>query len=376
MFLAIYFFSIPFDMITNFGYGTIGRYAGLLVTLSYGFALLVKRKPLKIDKATCSFAAWVFIGGSSYFWSLNEQNTFNSFIWLINTFVLYILISSMEFTYDDFDFLKKAIMCGGIVSVVLALRNMDFAESRLTLMIADKSTDANNLAASWLMPITFCVDYTIQHFKNKQFLRGVMYTSFVAVVLFGMLLTGSRTGLVGFALGVLVPLLFQSRIRIVYKFAIVVMLLILSLNLVVYLPENIANRIQISAAVQDQGSSRLTIWKNAIDQFFNAPLFGYGLNTFGDMMYINYGFFKGAHNLYISLLCELGLVGITMFLVFIAIIIKKALQLKDWTILSSLLAMLIVSFFLGTFAKKFFWSSIFVSNLTIVEKFHEGRVIT
>lgn len=87
--------------------------------------------------------------------------------------------------------------------------------------------------------------------------------------------------------------------------------------------------VQYIAALTGANNERATMWKNGWEIFKEHPIMGNGLNTF----YVNYAKirndeYKGqkgsyAHNCYLQMAADIGLVGLASFLIFIAAVIIK-----------------------------------------------------
>lgn len=87
-----------------------------------------------------------------------------------------------------------------------------------------------------------------------------------------------------------------------------------------------------------QLSSREIIWNLAIQSFVKKPLFGVGINSF-DLVFNSSGIrssyysFAGAHNAYLQILCETGIIGFLLYFCFIGAaiisIIKTLFQCEN-----------------------------------------------
>ena len=85
------------------------------------------------------------------------------------------------------------------------------------------------------------------------------------------------------------------------------------------------------------GGMRLSIDRDALQMFRHKPIFGWGLGTFPTVypqfrsFYTNF-FVNEAHNDYLQLLSEMGLLGFGMMIWFLAVLFKNARRkIADWT---------------------------------------------
>lgn len=73
----------------------------------------------------------------------------------------------------------------------------------------------------------------------------------------------------------------------------------------------------------DGGSGRFEIWDKALQYFLGSPLVGIGVFNFSDYYLRDTGKLKYAHNTFLEVLAESGVIGISLFLVMLAFIFAK-----------------------------------------------------
>ncbi len=105
---------------------------------------------------------------------------------------------------------------------------------------------------------------------------------------------------------------------------------------------------------------RFDIWSTGLLIFKDYPIIGIGIGNFENFYSIYSGDdLRGAHNVYLVLLVETGLVGLSVFILLFIIIFSKLYKLKDWRHISLpwLCSFLICIFFAGYGrAKEFFFA--------------------
>jgi O-antigen ligase len=123
-------------------------------------------------------------------------------------------------------------------------------------------------------------------------------------------------------------------------------------------------RLRISTGFYDYSFfQRVTIARNTLYSLTDNPLLGLG---FGNFPYFNYqysGFFSEAHNVFISIIQDLGILGFILFIVFYSSVFKKSLKLciiSNTNIFSlvtaySFFMMSIISFSEPLLKEKSFW---------------------
>jgi O-antigen ligase len=99
------------------------------------------------------------------------------------------------------------------------------------------------------------------------------------------------------------------------------------------------------------GGNRLHFWKESLEQFTKAPLFGNGSGSFKQDMIENHdpiltpdSVFSHAHNEFLTQLSQYGICGLFLFLSMILLALKQSIQIKDpWFSKSMFLSTLIFS---------------------------------
>ncbi len=134
-----------------------------------------------------------------------------------------------------------------------------------------------------------------------------------------MVLTFSRGAWMGLAVSILVILVFGRRKRL-----ILTILAVSLLTALIALPEfkTIMSRINLDFISNDSSNTyRWYLWKFAVKTFTEHPLVGSGIGSFG--FYIPSHFkapgylVSHAHNIYLQLLAETGILGFTAFISFV-----------------------------------------------------------
>lgn len=154
------------------------------------------------------------------------------------------------------------------------------------------------------------------------------------LVLYGLFLTGSRSGLLGLA-AVCLGIVLKSRHRLA-------LLAVISFGAIVafsFMSSDMQDR-YLSAFGSGGGQNaataneRLEGTKAQIQVVYHRPLFGHGLGTSAEANYhfTTSGPYGGrplpAHNLYLEVAQELGLIGLVLFLIFMGITISSFMKLR------------------------------------------------
>ena len=217
-----------------------------------------------------------------------------------------------------------------LISAVFALSQGGIAESALLSERAEGLAGGSNSAARYFV-VGLVLIYYLRSTTVNGFLRFILFVS-MGIVILGILYTVSRTGLLLLvaAAGLILTLQVESKRRTP---ALMVLLLIL---LIVWLFAD--NIIFIFATIlpsirsgTDTVGLRYKLWEAGWRMWLDHPIQGVGIGQYMEQL-VYYGadllpFNKlrlGAHNMYVQVLAETGLIGLFLFL---AIFVTSALSL-------------------------------------------------
>ena len=173
--------------------------------------------------------------------------------------------------------------------------------------------------------------------------RGRILAGIAAAIMIGTIfLSGSRGGMIAiFAeLAVLATVLFRQKRRVRIAIAAGAFAVVL-VSLLSWLggKELTARVSSISSETRTEisGGMRLSIDRDALQMFRRKPVLGWGLRTFPVVypqfrsFYTNF-FVNEAHNDYMQLLTEMGLLGFAVMLWFLIVLYRRALgKIGNWT---------------------------------------------
>lgn len=196
----------------------------------------------------------------------------------------------------------------------------------------------------------------------------LLYWSLVALFLFVIILSTSRSILLGLASATPVSLFLffrLSRKTIGYGLILAVgLILIIELTpLRLILDTTLANT-SAGTVLSRSEMGRVLIWKGALDYFLGADVFtkltGVGIGCYRHIPYryfLDSGarFASGAHNNYLHVLLETGLVGLTLFLVHFVLIIVTLLSIRGGKVLSRAFVFATLTLLLSGLTQETLW---------------------
>lgn len=157
---------------------------------------------------------------------------------------------------------------------------------------------------------------------NKKLCYAVFLLSFICVNL-----SLSRAGiLINSTFIVLILLVVFKRITFRHLFISSIIIIVI---LGVFYQEIMSRFNLLETEFETVGMGRYSLLLFGLDLFKQNPFWGLGFNQFAEYFAISYGEIRYSHNTYLSILVELGLVGLTLYLAFIFIIIKDLYKISS-----------------------------------------------
>lgn len=254
-------------------------------------------------KAFCAGAFGVAVIGLSIFMSQFLLGAERVFAWLIHTLPFF-LGSNLGQAVAEYPSLLVNI--GGVTFL------------RATAFFPDPHVAAFYFGISGFLALSLYFQE-----KKKYFLVAAL------VLLFADLLTFSRGAYFGLLAGTMTFLYFGWKVFSVSARKWIVVSLIAGVLLALSLGQPVFSRFVSSFAQEDASSTeRIVLWQEAFENIKERPLFGTGLGNYilAVRPVESYRTPYYAHNLYLDIATELGLVGLFFFLLMLLIPLYTSLQ--------------------------------------------------
>lgn len=367
--VALYFLLAPFEDMLNLGFGTILKYLALFLGMLIIFPLITGEIKINLNDPLIILPfLLIAISWCSILWSANLDVTISRNVAYTLLPLFFVMINMYNFNKNEVNLIKISVVLSLMMLVCYVLLNykefMILSYSRFTL---NEENDPNNLAAHIIMPLFF----TIINLTNDN--RIVKIFSFIMVIfsMLALLLTGSRGAMLSVIIG-LMYLFFLNIKKINIKYLVILFFcgIIIFYFINKYLPQDSIQRLfTIDSYISDtEGyTSRSGIWKNIFNFILPVmPIIGYGSGVAAYVLAGVYGYLKGVHNTYLNMIIEYGFIALPIFIFFIYNLYRKLKLNNKQKYISILISMLIIIFFLDSYAKKFFWNTLMI--LAIVAK--------
>ncbi len=224
--------------------------------------------------------------------------------------IMFYVCTILPYTFWEIKFLLNVYIISALILAILLfyqLRMPYLGYFRFSVFFSDKDYyDVNFLSSYMLLPalISFYFAWLIPWNKWSLFYGLANF-----VILAAILATGSRGALVGFCIG-----LFPLIKHLLRKKILIFVLAGLCILIYFYIPHELAERLFLDSYNDGSNSRRLDDWTYGIMAFLQHPLFGNGFSSSVDIIIRLFYQKITAHNSFLLLLINFGIIGIIPFL--------------------------------------------------------------
>ena len=325
---------MPWEEFVSFGsIGSLSRIVGYVTILC---ALMAKAEELKMRRLKAYHlvvVAFIFWNVLTTFWSIDVESSISRILTYFMLAGMVWLIWEFVRTENEIRGVLSAFIMGCYASLIhmailswLGEAKIDAASTR----ISGGGMNANDLAL--ILSIGIFMAYYLAATSNRRSrIMKMVYYSFCVAAIAGILFTGSRGGVVSLATGVACYSIMEPRVRITRKALFIGTMVIATLMIVNVLPEKTYLRLYNIPEKIETGefTFRIEIWKAGIEIIKNNMLLGVGTGGFPAAVGPLLGKEILAHNSYISVLAETGLVGLAAFVMLFLISFSIANKLTS-----------------------------------------------
>lgn len=360
--LLMLIFAVPTDGLWSIAGLALVKVAGLLL---FGMValLLISGDGLRGSPwffiAVTAYICWMLF---SYLWTwmpinyetslaINSQQSIKGHLYL---FMLVLLAFQVIRTEQDFNLALAAYLLGAMGLIYFLVRGYD--PTSTTIRHEIKGFDANETSLQLALGLPMAWYLLL---ITKSWLLRSLSLIYIPLALYGIFITGSRTGFIAALLGFLGVLPWLWRARFVWKLLVLSFFIIAVIGITNLVPEKTLDRLFSSGTELSQGtlSSRSITWSRAWLEINEAPIFGNGLSSFRRVIN-KYNIDYTAHNSYISIMVEQGIIGLLFYLAVILAVLLQGWRVpaeQRLLIISLLLIAVAGQFTLTLNEKMFIW---------------------
>ena len=276
---------------------------------------LLSERPF-VSATAAGLVVWAL---ASSLWAADQGVAISSALRLSQGVVLLFVVYAALREPKHFRWLLGAYVGGTLIAAVYGIVTSGGGDSD---RLGGTNTNPNELAAAILPAIMVCAFALLG--ERRPVARWAISVG-GSMLFLALLMTGSRGGLVGLAVGLAVAVVVAGPGRLKIVAATLVIVGIGVVYYVTYAPQDYVDR--LAEVRSDGGTGRSDLWEVALVIADDKPVTGVGAGNFPvaearyaaaevDIERIDLVLDKTkvVHNMYLSLLSELGVVGLTLFL--------------------------------------------------------------
>ena len=333
--------------------------------------ILVMRKSLYIDRLLIPLILLLLYMFVSMLWAPTIH--INSYIILLSYFMTLFIINYLVKVQK----INISVIYGYFLGVLtIGLFTYSTGEITQARFSITEGFNPTWYAAQILWAIVISV-YFIQ---NTNFLSKVLLIAADVFLLFLLILTGGRNAFIALVLSLTISILYLYRFKAkkIIKYTFMFLVLVTSTYYIIeatvgleILDRFIDIRLLIEGDSSRATAGRTDIWINYLNVINEYVIFGSGFKSSSGIVG------ESAHNIYITVLFETGIIGILLLLLFIQKLIMVSLKVKNTlsiTILAMSLALLLLGFGNDTLYYKYWWTG-FLVFIILIDKFKMETVI-
>jgi O-antigen ligase len=323
--LCAFLFSLPWEEAPQLNGFALSRWLGIATLALAILQLAVKRERRTFSVVHYLMASFVTLSAMSVFWSADAESTLTRIGTYSQLLVVVWLIWELAQAEIRVLGLIQAYLLGILVASTLTLYNFSsgttaaqleaargvqrWEESRYSIMGVNENDLGLMLAIS--LPLMI---YMVLRTKSN-FMRAFLWIQVVACIA-AILLTGSRGALISAAIAsVMLPLSFRF-LPAWQKVAAVLACTGAAACAVVFVPAYTWGRLLLFSTELSQGTltHRTLIWSAGLAAFREHPFLGVGSGAYAATVLKVVNVPYVAHNTFLSVLVELGVVGALLML--------------------------------------------------------------
>ena len=324
--LWAFIFSLPLEKALEIpGAGTLTRAAGL-AAFAAGTAAAARRRTLRMpNTALLLAAAYVLWSGLTYFWSLTPYVTAVRVATLAQLLGMLWLIWELCRTPAAQSWLMRAYVAGACVSSALTVSRYARGQQTNYRRYATSGFDPNDLGITLALAMPMAL-YLAYRSRGR---AAWLYRLGAALAMAAVLLTGSRAALVAVCLGfAFVAFTWRTATR-AQRIGTLALAGLLVLGLVRLAPQPARQRLATLPTELTRGTlhDRTRIWKSGVKALKRHWFAGVGVGAYPEAVRPWLGRSPAAwhqyvaHNTFLSVLVETGVVGFFVFGLLLAVLV-------------------------------------------------------
>jgi len=328
--LWIFIFSLPWEgVIVTGGTAVVPRLTGMIAVGSAALAVTFTGRLRRWHLFHVAALLFVLVAGLNLFFTAPAGHLPAKYYTFVQLFLVLWMIWEIARTRRAVHGLMLAYVSGAYVAALLTLTVLHSHGTAMRRYVAG-DFDPNDLAMtlSLALPMAWYLGTVFQKPLLRLFCRAYLPLGLLALGL-----TGSRGGMLTAGVALMIVPLSMTKLTPGRLIAAMLTLAITATVAANYVPERVVERLATTSSDISRLSfgGRFKFWVAGLEAFTQKPLMGYGTGGFVRAIYPILGSVSlVAHNSFISLLVEEGLVGLLLYLTMMLAVLGAVLRLPKF----------------------------------------------
>ncbi len=323
-------FTIPWeDAFTFAGVASLTRYVGILTLLVWLATVVMKgkvRRPNVFHIILILFLLWNI---ASLFWTFASSETIQQIMTYVQLLALTLIIWDLYGSSKELISALQAFILGEYVAIFSTIYNY-IRGQQISIYSGGRYAgvgNANDLALVLTLglPIAWFLATSIEIQKYPKIFR-LLNIVYVPLAMFAIILTGTRTAIFAVipALAYIISRFYRLKPIVRVSFFVAILGALFWFQSAI--PKSTIERLESvfnSISTGDLGG-RLNLWRQSMLIFQTHPIIGIGSGA----LFSPFELGSVAHNTFLSILAELGLVGFAFFMCLLGVVVLQAIRQK------------------------------------------------
>jgi O-antigen ligase len=323
-------FSIPCEAAVEYPVlGSASRVIGIVLATFWIGTVAVTGRFRKLTPFHIVILIFICWNAISIFWTANADRTVQHLLTWVQLFLMIFILWDLYTTQESILAGLQMYVLGSYVALGSTIINFlvgnTFYYGRYTA--AGTSPDDLGAILALGIPMAWYLADSKSNPKISYLLKLVNY-AYIPSALLGIALSATRLALIAAIPGIVFGLASLTHVRLSTRIAIFLFLIVAAYVLLPLIPQESFQRLGTTGTEISSGdlNGRLELWRQGLAAFEEHPLLGVGSNMYRSVNTEH----KVAHNSFISVLVELGLVGFVLFGIVLAMAIRQIFGLSTW----------------------------------------------
>jgi O-antigen ligase len=323
-------FSIPAEAVVEYPVlGSASRVIGIALATFWIGTVVVTGRFRKLTPFHIALLVFICWNALSIFWSANADRTVEHILTWIQLFLMIFILWDLYTTRETILAGLQMYVLGCYIALGSTIINFLIGNTFYYERYSAAGTSPDDLGAILAIgiPMAWYLANSKRNSKFSYLLKVVNY-AYIPAALMGISLSATRLALVATIPGIVFGLASLTQVKLSTRITIFLFLIVAAYYLLPLIPQESFQRLGTTGTEISSGdlNGRVELWRQGIVAFEEHPLLGVGSNMYRSVNTEN----KVAHNSFISVLVELGLVGIVLFGITLAIAIRQIFGQPTW----------------------------------------------